>query len=180
MYLDYMIDNYANEEMLFSYNGKISQTFIFELEDVIKRTLTSHNEDIQNKTVRNIFSIAVEQLQNIIKYSKNSKELDNKKECEGTCLIAYDKSKKKYLIKTLNNIEVAHKDKISDKLDKINKLDDKEKRKYLRELLRSGDGYHKDGAGVGFLEIAKRASEKLQYSFIKSDDEYFFELTIYI
>lgn len=181
MNLEYILDSCQNEKILFSYNGIISQEFVAEIEDVINDTLSIHDSEIDNKVVRNLFSIAVEQLQNIISYSKhNIKKTNSIYESNGICIFGFDESKEKYFIKTLNQIQENDKIKVKEKIDMLNNMDDKEKRKLMRELLRSGEHSHDRGAGVGFIEMARRSSEKIEYNFIDNDSEQLFELTIYI
>lgn len=181
MNLEYILDNCQSEKILFGYNGIISQEFVSEIENVINDALSLHDKDFDKKIARNLFSIAVEQLQNIISYSKhNVKKSDNIFESSGVCIFGYDENKEKYFIKTLNQIQENDKIKVKNKIDMLNSMDDGEKRKLMRELLRSGEHSHDRGAGVGFIEMARRSSEKIEYSFIENLKENLFELTIYI
>ena len=59
-------------------------------------------------------------------------------------------------------------------------MDKHEQRKYLRKKLRSAVDKHNRGAGVGFIEMAKRSSEKLEYKFEELDGKLFFHILVYI
>ena len=183
MGLVYLINSSKNDEVLFSHNGAISQKFVKEIGSIIEETLSKHNIDMEGKVkiMRNLFGVAVEQLQNVMNYSKNTTQKDDMSyESEGLCLLGYFTNKEKYFIKTLNHIETEDKDKLIEKIDKVNSMDRMEQRKYLRKLLRSGDDSHDKGAGIGFLEIAKRSSEEIHYDFKDTPDGLYFELTISI
>jgi len=176
-----LANHYEDDKILFSYNGVISQIFVKGIKNLINGTLITHNNNIEATILRKLFEISVEQLQNIMSYSKNNIQKDQTTyESEGLCILGYCTQNDKYFITTLNHIEKEDKDKLEQKLTKVNDMDSKEQRKYLRELLRSGVDSHSRGAGVGFLEIARRSSEKLKYSFEETIDGLFFELTIYI
>lgn len=176
-----LANKYENDEILFSYNGVISQSFVNSIEKLIDDTLSSYDNNIDNKILRKLFEISVEQLQNIMNYSKNNIQKDKTTfEGEGLCILGYCVDKQKYFITTLNHIELQDKEKLEKKLTKVNSMDSVQRREYLRELLRSGADSHTRGAGVGFLEIARRSSEKLKYSFKDTVEGVFFELTIYI
>jgi hypothetical protein len=57
-------------------------------------------------------------------------------------------------------------------LDKINDMDYDELRDYYKEILSNGKYSDKGTAGLGFVEIAKKAKSQLQYSFQQITDEY--------
>jgi len=69
---------------------------------------------------------------------------------------------------------------VSKRIDYINSLEKDEQRKHLREKLRSANDKHERGAGVGFIEMAKRSSEKLEYAFEEIDSKLYFHILAYI
>ncbi len=181
MGLIYLINSSKDDEVLFSHDGAISQEFITEISSIIEVTLNKHDIEMKDKVkiMRNLFGVAVEQLQNIMSYSKDSRQKNKSaRESDGICMLGYFTNKEKYFIKTLNHIETEDKDRLIEKIDKINSMDKIAQRKYLRQLLRSGENTHSRGAGLGFLEIAKRSSEKINYEFKDTPDGLYFELTI--
>lgn len=181
MDLEILLDSCEHEQILFSYNGVISQNFVISIEKVINDILENHDGEVNTKISRNLFSIAVEQLQNMLSYSKdNIKKTKDIFESSGVCIIGYDEIKEKYFIKTLNVIKDKDIDKVKRKIDRLNEMDDKEKRVLKNELIRSGDLKHDRGAGIGFIEMARKSSEKIQYNFFENKNEKLFELTIYI
>jgi hypothetical protein len=60
-------------------------------------------------------------------------------------------------------------------------LDKTALREYYKELRRSGKETHSRGAGLGFLEMAKKSSLPIQYNISKLDqNRSFFEIKVYI
>ncbi len=65
-----MVEYLKNNEMVFWYNGPVSQVLVVEIGDIIKKSI---EDDSDKKVINRIFSILVEQMQNIIKYSVQKK-----------------------------------------------------------------------------------------------------------
>ncbi|MEA3384716.1 MAG: SiaB family protein kinase [Campylobacterota bacterium] len=165
--------------IIFSFSGTISQELLMSIVETIKKEL--ENVGTQNKIKDSIFIVAIEQMQNIMSYAKDKQEYENNKySSSGIFVVGFDNVKAKFFVASSNKVKHEDKIKVQTKLDKINSLDTKEQRKFLRELLRSGDLTHSRGAGVGFVEMAKRSSEPLEYNFLEFNDDDYFELKVYI
>jgi len=60
---------------------------------------------------------------------------------------------------------------VKNKLDHLNTLDKGALRKYYKEQTRlENDNPESKGAGLGFIEIARRISSKIEYSFTPYDE----------
>ena len=168
-----------DEGIAFSFSGIISQSLTeFMIETASKQFA---DDGYDSKLIKNIFLIAIEQLQNIMSYSKN-KHIENKNRYKspGVLVVGFDKEKQKYYVNSSNEIVNEDKEKVSVKIDFINSMDKDKQRKYLREKLRSADDKHDRGAGVGFIEMAKRSSEELEYDFEEIDDKLYFHILAYV
>ena len=169
----------AEEGIVFSFSGMISQSLTSFMVETATSQLDEKGED--SKMTRNMFLVAVEQLQNIMSYSKE-KDTGNGSvyTSPGVMVIGYDEDKKKYYVNSSNEIVEDDKIKVSKKIDTINLLEKDELRKFLREKLRSAEDTHDRGAGVGFIEMAKRSSEKLEYDFETIENKLYFHIKTYI
>ncbi len=164
---------------IFSFSGIISQDLLVSIVNTVKKEL--QKVGTENKIVNAIFIIAIEQMQNLMSYAKDRNEYEkNKYSSDGICVIGFDKDKQKYFVASSNRIVPEDSVIIKTKIDTINELSYEEQRKLLRELLRSGEAAHDRGAGIGFIEMAKRGTEPLEYKFVKFKDEDYFELKVYI
>lgn len=168
------------ENIVFSFSGLISQS----LTEFMIETATKQFEEngYDKKMTKSFFLIAIEMLQNVMSYSKQKLIQDgNKYTSPGILVVGFDDERQKYYVSTSNEIEQNdnHKELIN-KIDYINSLDEKQQRKLLREKLKSAEDTHDRGAGVGFIEMAKRSSEKLEYSFEKLGNKIYFHIKAYI
>jgi hypothetical protein len=174
-----IIETMNQEGILFSFSGIISQSLTSFMVETAKEQLESKISD--SKLLRTIFVIAIEQLQNIMSYSKDKQqESHNKYSSPGIMVVGFDTKKEKYFISSANEIFENDQEILSTKIDFLNTLEKPALRKHLREKLRSADDMHDRGAGVGFIEMAKLSSEKIEYSFHKYHDKLHFSITTYI
>ncbi|MDF1874523.1 hypothetical protein JHD48_02115 [Sulfurimonas sp. SAG-AH-194-I05] len=166
------------EGIVFSFSGMISQALTSFMVETAKKQLEERGED--GKITRNIFLIAIEQLQNIMSYSKGRDTSNaNKYVSPGVMVIGIDRDKDKFYVLSSNEIVLEDKAKVIKKIDEINALEKDQLRKFLREKLRSAEDKHDRGAGVGFIEMAKRSSEKLEYNFEEIDGKLYFHILTY-
>ncbi len=167
------------EGIVFSFSGMISQSLTEFMIETAARQFKDEGHD--KTTTKSMFTIAIEQLQNIMSYSKAKHILNgNMYTSPGVLVVGFDKNKAKYYINSSNEIDISDKEIVSNKINFINSMDKLEQRKYLREKLRSAEDTHDRGAGVGFIEMAKRSSEKLEYNFEQIDDKLYFHILAYV
>jgi len=178
---DASLNKLDHSDIIYARDDLISQNFVSKIEDIINFELQKYDSKVSENIKLKLFGVVIEQLQNVMSYSNNINKKDKLTyESKAEFILGYSISKNKYFSKTVNQIKSSHKDKIISKLDNLNALKSAEIRKLTRELLRSGKNAHSRGAGIGFLEMAKRSSEKLYYDFKNKDGELYFELIIYI
>ncbi|MGB5964139.1 MAG: SiaB family protein kinase [Sulfurimonadaceae bacterium] len=167
------------EGIILSFSGTISQPILSSIGETIESEFDSINIDAN--TVLKVFAVFTEQMQNIMSYSKERREhRDNRHASPGICVVGLDK-RGKYYVNSANIMDVKDEQKVCEKIDYINSLDESGLKTYYKELRRSGKGVHNRGAGLGFLEMAKKSSESLEYHITKIDSERsFFEIKVYI
>ncbi len=167
------------EGIIFSFSGSISQPVLAGIGETIENEFESI--DLDPNMIMKIFAVFTEQMQNVMSYSKERREhRDNHLTSPGICVVGMN-DKGKYYVASANIMDVKDEQKVSEKIDHINSLDKEGQKRYYKELRRSGKGVHNRGAGLGFLEMAKRASEPLDYQFTTLDkDRSFFEIKVYI
>ena len=134
-----------------------------------------------NPKAHNIFNIFIELVQNILNYSKNQNDNINEIIKRGSLVIVgYDKNKKLFYVSSSNLIDNQDKEKLKEKINHLNSLDTDGLKKYYREMRKNGNNKHDQGAGLGFIDMAKRSSQKLMYDFEKIDEKHhFFLLKVY-
>ena len=91
------------------------------------------------------------------------------------------KDEEMYNIMTGNYIITENIPPLTEKMDRINKMDKDELKALYKEILNNDSFSEKGGGGLGLVDIARRTGQKLGYNFKLIDDEYsFFSLDIKI
>ncbi len=168
------------EGVIFSFSGTISQNILSSIAETIEKEL--HSTGVSYSLIQNIFAVFTEQMQNIMSYSNEHICMeDNAFESPGICVVGYDKRVEHYYVSSANIMASEGGSVLSKKLDKIIAMNKTELREYYKELRRSGKETHGRGAGLGFLEMAKKSVLPLQYTITQLDNSRsFFEIKVYI
>ena len=88
------------------------------------------------------------------------------------------KDEAEYNVTTGNVVKNEKIDELKKMLEHINQLDRPDLNKLYKQKIREGRLSEKGGAGLGFIDIARKTGQKLVYSFIKIDEvKSFFVLT---
>ena len=93
---------------------------------------------------------------------------------EGSGVFLVCKDEENYVI-TTGNILQKHKESIiANVLDKINSLDKEGLKALYKQQIKEGRLSDKGGAGLGFIDIAKKTGNPLAYKFVPINDDYSF------
>ena len=166
-----------NNDIIFAFSGSISYKTLSAISISMKDELNSR--DGTSKELFNVYYIFIELVQNIMNYSfKRDKDSGNG---TGTCFVIHNESSKKFRVCAGNVISQDQANIIETKINKINSLDEPELKAYYKELRRSGKDTHDKGGGLGFVEIARKASGKLDFEITNIDSNTaYFEISINI
>ena len=163
-----------NDGIVFlAYDGFLTQALIVAMTEALEKE--SESGELSMTTSTNILTIFIELCQNMMNYSKSQKVLQSKNDGKGMILVGHDKDEDKYYVLSRNLVNKQDKEAIEKKLKKVSSLDKDALRLYYREMRKLGKDKHEKGAGIGFIEIARK-SEKMVYSFEKIEDVYSFTL----
>lgn len=142
-------------------------------------SLTENNmmrDEDYNSVQKKVFHVMVECLQNISKHADNQFNFISSRDGRGIFLVSKDKTE--YNVTTGNVVKNEKIDELKQMLEHINRLSREDLNKLYKQKIREGRLSEKGGAGLGFIDIARKTGQKLIYSFIKIDDEKsFFVLT---
>ena len=153
------------------YSGPLWAEGIGGLAGTLKRRFEF--DKLPLETSQAVFSVFVEQMNNMLMYSVEKEKFETPSEKsespKGTFILGKDG--KTYFIQTGNVIKNEKAELVKNRIDYLNKLDKNELRKFYKEQLRlSDDNPESKGAGLGFIEIARRISSKIDYSFVPYDE----------
>ena len=156
--------------IFFCFNGPVSQNLVTDIGSILVQQMNL--EKASKTTVIRTFSMLVEKAQNIIHYSdeKSSKEkaIDEEQELShGIIVIGYEDGH--YWVLSGNMIENDKVERLRKKLTKLQKMDKEELKQYYREQRKKEPEAESKGAGLGFIEMAKRASRPIEFEFEQID-----------
>ena len=143
------------------YEGEFTQEITKSVLAMAERNMESIGEDSGIK--RKVFNVMVECLQNIVKHGEEyiSDEINI-----NTAIFMIGKIKNSYIITSGNPIKNDEVDDLRDKLDEINSLDKDGLKILYKEIIRGESGLtKKGGAGLGFVDMARKSGQKLEYGF---------------
>ena len=122
-----------------------------------------------------IFSVFIEQVTNVLMYSERESRYSGKygKVVDAPMgVFTIGENEKSYFSQTCNVIKDEYVEFIRESIDHLNTLNKQELREYFKEQRRSENTNPiSKGAGLGFIEIAKRASAPIEYSFKPLEEE---------
>ncbi|MCL2702114.1 MAG: SiaB family protein kinase [Defluviitaleaceae bacterium] len=163
------------------YTGPLWAEGIGGVATTLKKRLEYDNLPLE--TSQEVFSVFVEQMNNMLMYSKESELFTAPDDLhsaapKGTFILGT--LGKAYYIHTGNIMKNDSAELIKNRIDHLNTLDKKELRKFFKEQTRlEDDNPDSKGAGLGFIEIARRISSKIEYDFKPYEDGYTF-FTMYV
>jgi hypothetical protein len=161
-----------NEGIVFlTYGGLLSQSLIVAMTDALEKE--SEINDMSMKVSHNLLTIFIELSQNMMNYSKKIASKEEEFDPKGLIVVGYDKDNNSYYVLSRNTVNAQDRDKITPSIEQVLPLNKEELKKLYRELRKSGRGKHAKGAGIGFIEIARRC-DKIDYSFIETSDTSFY------
>ena len=163
------------------YSGPIWAGGIDGLAELLQQRLDF--EAVPFSSSQSLFSVFIEQMNNMLMHSAE-KELYEKFDgnyinvSKGTFVMGiHDKT---YFLQTRNVIKDSSIEIIKERIDYLNTLDKIELRRYHKEKVKTeNDNPESKGAGLGFIEIARRISSKIEYEF-ESLNEGLSYFTLYV
>ena len=158
-------------EVIINHKGPIDLSVI----DSILLTLKNYIQDKQLDIVlrKRLYTLAVECLDNIYKHSdKSEHHSDLISEFPSRFII--EKIGDDYMLHTGNIIFDVNKEKITNKINKINNHDQEEINKLYKRALMHAEISEKGGAGLGLIVMARSTGHKIKYDFEKINDKFFY------
>lgn len=152
----------AASNVIFYFSGTLTQHIVAAIGDALRARLAA--EDVKGPTARKVFSTFIEMMQNIVNYAENPAiEGDKASMRQGT--VAIGDSAGRYYIVCGNRIGQEHVERVRGKLERVRTMSlDEIKQEYKAKLRQESEATSK-GAGLGFLTVARDASEPIEFGF---------------
>jgi hypothetical protein len=152
----------AHNNILLIYEGDFSQDVAKSVLQMTERKLV--NENIEELTKRKIYNVMIETLQNICKH--------NVTYADSHPIFMISFTGEYYNIISGNPLTSNKVEEIKNKLDHINSLDEEGLKQLFKETRLKSTISDVGGAGLGFIDMAKRSGNKIHYQFDTIDNEY--------
>lgn len=152
-----------------TFNGVLVHSFMVKLADMLKSKMSLFNVD-KNLEMK-IFSTVIEQAQNIIFYSAERVSvpfMENEMMGVGTITVGMEDGH--YFVICGNMMPSEKVEKLRSKLTFIQSMSPEELKQYYKEQRRLTPDSDSKGAGLGFIEMARKASRMIEFDFKKLDD----------
>ncbi len=151
-----------NKKIIVSHFGEFSQDLVNSISNGVEEAMLDAGD--KKGTVKRMFSILVEGLQNI--------RLHGEKDEDGNqasfLLIGQDDTE--YLVTLANLVYNSNNKLIQHRLLEINSYDEKQVKSLYMEVLTNGIISNKGGAGLGFITMAMKSKNKLNFNMQEIND----------
>lgn len=164
------------EDALIVFNGEITQEIVHSYTAMVGQTMTLLGAG--DKPKKKVYHILVELLQNICKHSghklvqveagQEDGEDDDSQVGLGTAIFGYDKSS--FVVCTANKINNDDIENLKEMLKHINSLDKMGLKELYKFMLKKSRLSERGGAGLGYIDIAKKNLEPFVFDFLPIDD----------
>ena len=169
----FLKEDLDNKGVFLCFSGPISHDLMVEMGDILKLKMQLQEEN--TSTILKVFSLLIEQTQNIIFYSAETipePENSNNKLHLGIISVGYIDDC--YFVQCGNKVKNNEVSRLKKKLSILQKMSRDEIRQYYREQRKLKSPETSKGAGLGFIEVARKSTKPIEYHFEKIDDFFSF------
>ena len=166
-------------DVLMAYKGNISSELISNVLEVVESRMDDYSED--SKIRKKVYNVLVESLQNLYHHIEVLPESMHEEFDEKFGILVVSKVNDKYRISTGNFVTDDRVGLLKNKIDKINSMTKEELKDMYKFILNHQRLSEKGGGGLGLVDIARKTGNKLDYTFEKfNENYYFFNMDVYI
>ncbi len=162
-----------------AFKGNISSELISNVLEQVESRMDDYNES--SKIRKKVYNVLVESLQNLYHHIEILPEEMHKEYESKFGILVVSRESDHYKISTGNFVTQDRVDILKNKIDKINSMGKEELKDMYKFILNHQRLSEKGGGGLGLVDIARKTGNKLDYTFEKYDDTYyFFNLDVFI
>ena len=156
-----------NQNLILVYEGEFTQEITKSVLAMAERNMDSFGEEGAVK--RKVFNIMVECLQNITKHAVSHEEDSYGK---NSAIFMIGKHQDEYIITSGNSILNEDVEGMIKRLENINSLDKEGLKELYKSIIKRPEGLSiKGGAGLGFVDMARKSGNKLGFDFERINDK---------
>lgn len=152
-----MREAFNRDRIMLCFNGPISRSLIEEIGNALRNYLEA--EHVQPSAAMDVFGAYIEMTQNIRHYALSHGYAEH--EATATVVVAH-KEDGRHVVSAGNVVELADGRALVERIHALAKLDKAQlKATYKEQLRKPRDANASTGAGLGLIDIARKASEPL-------------------
>lgn len=168
-----------DEHIILSFKGEFSADLLTSILYILESKMEKMNIDKKKK--KRVFNVLVECFQNLYHHIEEQESDAKEVKLQKSALIMVKCTDDKFIIRTGNYISNRGIPELKDKLALVNKLSSDELRELYQSKLKNEERSEKGTAGLGFIDIARKSKNKLEYEFLDIDaDSSFFCLNVVV
>ena len=170
------------QNIFFGFSGPLSQELFVEIGHTLRNRMKL--EETNSAKVLKVFSLFVEQVQNVIHYSAerlSTTQPDPIELSHGVIVIGCENEK--YYVMCGNLIGSELVDNLQSRLITLQNMDKEELKQYYKEQRKkeTNENSNSKGAGLGFIELARKTTQPIEFEFQPIDENLaFFSLRTFI
>jgi hypothetical protein len=181
--MSFNIENYFSDQLngniILCYKGNIDSDIINQILNKVEDKMAEANEQFSFR--KKVYNVLVESLQNLYHHVDKVPEDFEDQAFEKYGLLVVKKVEGGYKIVTGNFVQAENKEKLEEKIKRINNSSHEEIKELYKFILNHEKISAKGGGGLGLIDIAKKTGNKLEYAFKEYNDKYsFFYLDILV
>ncbi|MBF0316630.1 MAG: hypothetical protein HQL04_00515 [Nitrospirae bacterium] len=168
-----------NEKIIFCFSGPVSQHVVEGIGATLKLKMEIDDNDIN--TIQRVFSIFVEQMQNLMNYSAERVSQEREGGDLGIGLFVVGFKDGHFYVRCGNKIKNDKLSVIRAQVDELRTLNADELKTLYRRRRKEPSPEGSKGGGLGFIEMARKASQPIEIDYTTVDETIsFLSVTVYI
>jgi hypothetical protein len=180
--MSFNIENFFSDQpkdnIVLYYKGNVDSDVINHVLDSVEEKMVAVDE--HPKLRKKVYNVLVESLQNLY-HHVDKVPVDYEEQVEKFGLLVVRKVTDGYRIVTGNFVQAENKEKLEEKIKRINRSTHEEIKELYKFILNHQRISAKGGGGLGLVDIARKTGNKLNYTFVSYNDNYsFFYLDILV
>ena len=162
-------DSLDSQGIIFCYSGYLTEDIMLSMGTALRQKMAMVKAD--KSDARAIFAIFVEEAQNVIRYSSGIlSHSDAEEEDElRRGFLAIGKENGNYFVSCGNLVLQMDVDRLQGHLSEIQSMGDDELKKLYKKVLKGDPPEGSKGAGIGFIDIARKAKKGFEFGFKSVD-----------
>jgi hypothetical protein len=158
------------ENVILSFKGIVTAELLTSLLNIMEVKMESMHEEPRVR--KKVFNVLVECLQNLYHHVDEGPVPITREHLERkSAMVLIGKERNQFIIRTGNYIDRYKVEGLKERLNKINSMDKEDLKTYYQQSLSSSVVSSKGTAGLGMIDIARKSGNKLEYDFLKINEE---------